>query len=79
MLRRVLLSWSSGKDSAWTFHVLRQQPEVDTMSEDHLKTALITGANSGLGFEAASQLAELGYRRVILACRTLEKAQTASQ
>ncbi len=29
MLRRVLLSWSSGKDSAWTFHVLRQQPEVD--------------------------------------------------
>ena len=29
MLRRVLLFWSSGKDSAWTFHVLRQQPEVD--------------------------------------------------
>jgi uncharacterized protein (TIGR00290 family) len=23
--RRVLLSWSSGKDSAWTLHVLRQQ------------------------------------------------------
>ena len=22
--RRVLLSWSSGKDSAWTLHVLRQ-------------------------------------------------------
>ena len=23
--RRVLLSWSSGKDSAWTLYVLRQQ------------------------------------------------------
>jgi NAD(P)-dependent dehydrogenase (short-subunit alcohol dehydrogenase family) len=43
------------------------------------KTALVTGANSGLGFEAAAQLAEAGYGRVILACRTLEKAETARQ
>lgn len=41
------------------------------------KTTLITGANSGLGFEAAAQLAEAGYGRVILACRTLEKAEQA--
>lgn len=41
------------------------------------KTALVTGANSGLGFEAAAQLAEAGYSRVILACRTLEKAESA--
>ena len=41
------------------------------------KTALVTGANSGLGFEAAAQLAEAGYGRVILACRTLEKAEGA--
>jgi len=27
--RRVLLSWSSGKDSAWTLHRLRQQPDVE--------------------------------------------------
>ncbi|MEN0068236.1 MAG: SDR family NAD(P)-dependent oxidoreductase [Myxococcota bacterium] len=40
-------------------------------------TALVTGANSGLGFEAAAQLAEQGYDRVILACRTLEKAEAA--
>ena len=43
------------------------------------KTALVTGANSGLGYEAAAQLAEAGYGRVILACRTLEKAETAKK
>ena len=43
------------------------------------KTALVTGANSGLGFEAAAQLAEAGYHRVILACRSLEKAEAARQ
>ena len=40
-------------------------------------TALVTGANAGLGFETAAQLAEAGYGRVILACRTLEKASNA--
>ena len=29
MIRRVLLSWSSGKDSAWTLYVLQQQPDVE--------------------------------------------------
>lgn len=43
----------------------------------HSKTALVTGANSGLGFEAAAQLADAGYSRVILACRTLEKGEAA--
>lgn len=43
------------------------------------KTALVTGANSGLGYEAAAQLAEAGYGRVILACRTLAKAEGAKQ
>ncbi|NQV73778.1 SDR family NAD(P)-dependent oxidoreductase [bacterium] len=41
------------------------------------KTVLITGSNSGLGFEAARQFAAAGYGRVILACRTLEKANSA--
>lgn len=27
--KRVLLSWSSGKDSAWTLFVLRQDPNID--------------------------------------------------
>jgi len=37
------------------------------------KTALVTGANSGLGYEAAFQLAEEGYGRVIVTTRTAEK------
>ena len=28
-MKRVLLSWSSGKDSAWTLHVLREQAEYE--------------------------------------------------
>jgi uncharacterized protein (TIGR00290 family) len=28
-LPKVLLSWSTGKDSAWALHVLRQQPDIE--------------------------------------------------
>ena len=40
-LPKALLCWSSGKDSAWTLHVLRQRGEVEivglltTMNEVH--------------------------------------------
>jgi uncharacterized protein (TIGR00290 family) len=30
-MKRVLLSWSSGKDSAWALHVLRQQPDLEVI------------------------------------------------
>lgn len=30
-LRRVWLSWSSGKDSAWSLYVLRQQPDIEVV------------------------------------------------
>src|SRR5262249_32274286 len=30
-MKRVLLAWSSGKDSAWTLHVLRQQADVEVV------------------------------------------------
>ena len=29
MKKRVMLSWSSGKDSAWALHVLRRDPDVE--------------------------------------------------
>src|SRR5690349_10862241 len=28
-MKRILLSWSSGKDSAWTLQVLRQMPDIE--------------------------------------------------
>ncbi len=40
------------------------------------KTILITGANSGLGFEAAKQLAKQGHE-IILLCRNKEKGGAA--
>ena len=41
------------------------------------KTAIVTGANSGLGFEIAKTLANHGAR-VVLACRDESKAKTAA-
>ena len=43
---RALLSWSSGKDSAWTLHVLRQKADVEvvglvtTINEIHQRVAM---------------------------------------
>jgi diphthamide synthase (EF-2-diphthine--ammonia ligase) len=28
-MKRVLLSWSSGKDCAWALHLLQQQPGIE--------------------------------------------------
>lgn len=42
------------------------------------RTALITGANSGLGLESVRALAQRGAR-VVLACRSLAKAEAACQ
>ena len=41
------------------------------------KTALVTGANSGIGFETAALLAEQGFGKVILVTRNLDKGRTA--
>jgi uncharacterized protein (TIGR00290 family) len=54
MSRRVLLSWSSGKDSAWTLHVLRQKPDVEVVG-------LLTTFN-----EAADRVAMHAVRRPLV-------------
>ena len=52
--RRVLLSWSSGKDSAWALHVLRQQPDLEVVG-------LLTALN-----EAADRVAMHAVRRELV-------------
>jgi uncharacterized protein (TIGR00290 family) len=54
MLSRVLLSWSSGKDSAWALHVLRQQPNLEVVG-------LLTTFN-----EAADRVAMHAVRRALV-------------
>lgn len=44
-----------------------------------MKTVMITGANSGLGFETARKIAEDKEYAVILACRNNAKAQNAQK
>lgn len=52
--KRILLSWSSGKDSAWALHVLQQ-------SRDYEVAGLITTFN-----EAANRVAMHGVRRELV-------------
>ena len=46
MAKKALLSWSSGKDSAWALHILRRTPDVEvvglmtTMNEVHQRVAI---------------------------------------
>src|SRR5436309_4769543 len=54
MRRRTLLSWSSGKDSAWALHVLRQQPDVEVVG-------LVTTINA-----AFDRVAMHGVRRSLV-------------
>jgi len=42
------------------------------------KVAIVTGANSGLGFEASKQLLGLGLSHLILAVRSFEKGKAAA-
>lgn len=53
--QRVLLAWSSGKDSAWTLHVLRQQPDVEVVG---LLTTFDNSANRVAMHAVRRQLAE---------------------
>ncbi len=53
-MKRVLLSWSSGKDCAWALHVLRQQPNIEVVG-------LLTTLNSEF-----DRVAMHGTRRTVL-------------
>ena len=53
-MKKILLSWSSGKDSAWAFHLLSKQPDVQI-------AALVTTFN-----RAANRVAMHAVRRVLV-------------
>ena len=55
--------------TTWTF---------DQVPEQTGRVALVTGANTGIGFETARMLAQKGAH-VILACRSADKAEAAAQ
>lgn len=41
------------------------------------KTVIVTGANNGLGFEAAKHFGRMNPGKLILACRNKEKGEKA--
>jgi diphthamide synthase (EF-2-diphthine--ammonia ligase) len=53
-MKRVLLSWSSGKDSAWTLHVLHRDPSIEVVG-------VLTTLNSEF-----QRVAMHGTRRTVL-------------
>jgi len=55
--------------ASWTF---------DDIPDQTGRTAIVTGANTGIGLETARMLAQKGAR-VVLACRSAEKAEVALQ
>ena len=54
-------------------------PPSDPTSSFSGKTVLVTGANCGLGFEAALKFTTLGASTVILACRSSSKGEAAAK
>jgi uncharacterized protein (TIGR00290 family) len=69
-LKRVLLAWSSGKDSAWTLHRLRQMPDVEiaglftTVNADTGRVAVHAVRETLL--EAQARVTGLPLRRIAL-------------
>ncbi len=51
---------------------MHEQPHL------YLQVCLITGGNSGIGFETAAEMAKKGCH-IILACRNVEKADHAAE
>ncbi len=62
--------------AAFIYRQFIHEPPVPTASFNG-KTAIVTGASSGLGLEACRWMVRLGASQVILACRNIEKGNAA--
>ena len=51
---------------------------AENIPDQSQKVAIVTGSNSGIGYEAALALARKGAT-VVMACRNLDKANEAAQ
>ncbi|TRX96931.1 hypothetical protein FHL15_002237 [Xylaria flabelliformis] len=65
--------------SIFYYNQFKAEPNWPSPNEDLSgKTAIVTGGNTGLGFEAASQLLDLRLSYLILGCRSLERGELAA-
>ncbi|KAI5918785.1 hypothetical protein F4810DRAFT_690547 [Camillea tinctor] len=75
----------SPEGRAGTLHFLYRQflfhpPLVSPHDVDlRGKTAIVTGSNSGIGFECARQLLDLGLSKLIIAVRDLQKGEASKR
>ncbi len=52
------------------------EPNIDTISDQFGRIAIVTGANTGLGYETSLAMVKKGLK-VVMACRNLSKAEAA--
>ncbi|TVY33331.1 Short-chain dehydrogenase/reductase [Lachnellula subtilissima] len=60
------------------FKVKIELPSIRKFGNLKGKTAIVTGANTGLGFESARQLLELGLSHLVVAVRSISKGKDAA-
>ncbi|KAL8371729.1 hypothetical protein RB595_001503 [Gaeumannomyces hyphopodioides] len=83
-MERHALSWTSNSNYAttvpsyaWYFLKSQLTPLPQPKGNFDGQTVIVTGANVGLGLEAARTIVRLGASKVVLACRDAAKAEAA--
>ncbi|KAI7542646.1 hypothetical protein KC331_g7853 [Hortaea werneckii] len=61
----------------WSLYQAKQNPPEDTEPSFSGRVILVTGSNTGVGFEAALKFVALGAQKVVLGVRSVEKGEDA--